>query len=119
MSAFRYGETDDPLARSAKPHRHVVQYEDPDAMQTKEIVVDPSGHDSDVGADHGPRKRIRLENASGIVEGEDVGLELTRKIFQTLGLPETTALVDLFPNIKYVISDSLSALPPKYKTASL
>ena len=88
-------------------------------MQTNEIVVDPPGHDSDVGADDGPRKRIRLENASGIVEGEDVGLELTRKIFQTLGLPETTALVALFPNIKYVIYDS--PLPPllKYKTASL
>ena len=99
MSALRYGENCDPLLYS---ERLVVQSENLAATHSIEHLVDVPQHDIDIGADAGPRKRLRLEEGTSRPKGENIGLVLSRRISHVLGLPKTTAFAEVLPCIRYV-----------------
>lgn len=64
------------------------------------IDVLPYGYD--IGADIGPRKRVRLDNADIASNVGDLDLLLNRRILQILGLPHTTSLPEIGSTTKYV-----------------
>ncbi|KAL8939500.1 MAG: hypothetical protein Q9216_003328 [Gyalolechia sp. 2 TL-2023] len=61
-------------------------------------VVLPYG--PDLGADNGPRKRLRLDTTQKTSNIDDIDLLLNKRILQILGLPNTTSLSELTSNKK-------------------
>lgn len=66
------------------------------------VRTDLLPHGADVGADMGPRKRLRLDNADAASTIGDVDLQLDRKMLQILGLPNTTSLSEVKATAEYV-----------------
>ncbi|KAI4170794.1 MAG: hypothetical protein LQ343_004683 [Gyalolechia ehrenbergii] len=67
------------------------------------IDVLPYGYD--IGADIGPRKRVRLDNADIASNVGDLDLLLNRRILQILGLPHTTSLPEIGSTTKVKFSN--------------